>query len=798
MDRTWTVTLRQGHRASAKGSLRLKLHYRATASAADDSHDCQQTRRTRRRQEWTAETPGMPGGQFESANGARDDEAAESKQRRTSDKQKRDRGQYSDRQKRDTPQRERRHERPQHEAPEHRALSRTDGLPSNTEPATRKQDSPHADERGGAACENSGVCQFPSSVGTSVEEVCGEESRRSAEAMELPSSNNVVVGRMPVVGQKGKGKGGGKGYDQQAAVGGTSPNMMAELARMLQTMAAGTGWQQQQQQQQPNQKGGSWSQGSAGGWSESAAPSGGGFPGGGGEAELSAYERWAQEKEAEAKADTMEHAKRLMTERRSAKDTRFGRVRFWFPQSAMTYEGANPKLKGRMETYGQLSVDWGGLHSIGKFAEEDMLTAAHELGSKEKTTCRVLAIAMEPEYAYAIAESEAVPVVLRVPNGYQDELQEQLGRYSWDFMDDRESRKTFEHILELGMNHMKNPKRSTSMDTILDRHSVASALDMKTRMAEQMEREIQKRLAKEREAMKKELEAERKKAEEAQRRADETRNSRALKRSPAAPMRWGAPADPEGSSGCSGRGDAESSTRTPGSATASMATTPYSPDRRQLFSLPDSNTFPCDLDPMMTGTRAMDHRAADGDMSDASMGIAGEPEAEQHTPDDERRRHGQDDDAGNFVRRLQQALVEERVESTHQFKHTDVPQGKPAKQASSDSAGRQEGGSKPHRTCRKRGPCSPPRNVRVCQPGKGTLDGWVKKTTKSMDPAGAWSGLAKKQTGQKQTKPSTTAQDKKHITRASVKKAESKAGKKSKATAPDEGADSGDERSDEL
>lgn len=121
----------------------------------------------------------------------------------------------------------------------------------------------------------------------------------------MPSSNNVVIGRIPVAGTKGKGKGKGRQQELQPQWGTQGANPMHELMRLLQGIAQGGG-------------AGQWQETAAGvnsGRQEAVGPTGW---------EESAYDRWAKEKEQEAQTERDHYVERIV-ERRSASDAKNGR-----------------------------------------------------------------------------------------------------------------------------------------------------------------------------------------------------------------------------------------------------------------------------------------------------------------------------------------------------------------------------------------------------------------------------------------------------------------------------------------
>ena len=119
---------------------------------------------------------------------------------------------------------------------------------------------------------------------------------------------------------------------------------------------------------------------------------------------MSTYERWAKAKEQEELAKRDSAVERSFPggyDRRSAKDARFGRCKFWFPAKSMRDDPqtGEPVLGASSEVYGQVAHDWGGIVSNG-YTDSELLTAAGDFS--DKVACRIFAIAMPPFVATAI------------------------------------------------------------------------------------------------------------------------------------------------------------------------------------------------------------------------------------------------------------------------------------------------------------------------------------------------------------------------------------------------------------
>ena len=147
----------------------------------------------------------------------------------------------------------------------------------------------------------------------------------------------------------------------------------------------------------------------------------------------SAYDRWAKRREMELQQDKDKFVEKMVqADRKSAREGRFGRPRWWFPSSAMIQTKEGPALQDRRQAYAQLSYDWAAIHDNG-FSDEDLLTSSRE--SHEATSCRVVAVAMTPTEASALAEGSAVAVTIRSSMKMRDQLEDMLGGVDWSVAD---------------------------------------------------------------------------------------------------------------------------------------------------------------------------------------------------------------------------------------------------------------------------------------------------------------------------------------------------------------------------
>ena len=277
-------------------------------------------------------------------------------------------------------------------------------------------------------------------------------------------------------GGKGKGKGGPvQSYGGQQAT--QDPVQM--LARALQMVAGGAGAEGQQQMQHGVQQG-----------AEGAQQ----------QEQTSAYDQWAKEKEREAQRERDQYVERQL-DRRSCIDARQGRVKFWFPESAMVAvqdqggAGSQVRVKTRKATYGQISVDWGGVH--GAYTEEELLTAGNSL-TDENVKCRILSWAVPPQVAHATAEDEACLLAIAGPGEHTPMIQEILGRYDWGFLEDHRQVKLFESLLEAVMNKMGVYRYRTVGDAMMRARLPKQEEDIQAKI----EREVQRRIEEMMETMK--------------------------------------------------------------------------------------------------------------------------------------------------------------------------------------------------------------------------------------------------------------------------------------------------------
>ena len=164
--------------------------------------------------------------------------------------------------------------------------------------------------------------------------------------------------------------------------------------------------------------------------------------------EISTYERWAQTKEAEEQQRGDDHVGYTAggIERRSAKDSRYGRGKFWFPPRALVDDPNTGEavLQSRNAMYGQVrashrvqchrvglvqvSHDWGGIIA-GKFSDSDLLSSSVALG--EPCSCRIMAVAVGPGVATAVGEGSASMVGLKASPEVIDRVQSVLGTVDW-------------------------------------------------------------------------------------------------------------------------------------------------------------------------------------------------------------------------------------------------------------------------------------------------------------------------------------------------------------------------------
>mmetsp|Transcript_27358 Transcript_27358/g.71043 ORF Transcript_27358/g.71043 Transcript_27358/m.71043 type:complete len:350 (-) Transcript_27358:110-1159(-) len=88
-------------------------------------------------------------------------------------------------------------------------------------------------------------------------------------------------------------------------------------------------------------------------------------------------------------------------------------------------------LKSMADTYGQLRMDWGAIYKW-DWTESEVVSASEE--TSKAVPCRVIATAVHPTHAEALADGEAFLLTLRGTPSYRVLLQEILGRIAWDEM----------------------------------------------------------------------------------------------------------------------------------------------------------------------------------------------------------------------------------------------------------------------------------------------------------------------------------------------------------------------------
>ena len=232
--------------------------------------------------------------------------------------------------------------------------------------------------------------------------------------VQLPASKNVVIGRTPT---KGKGKGSGKGRPVEQRQEESSKDPLQTFLAALRAMA------------EKSQEGGTGEHQSSGRVAEKEAET---------KDEMSTYEKWAKKKEEEAQAvrdSAVAQSLGTGQGRWSARDSRFGRCKYWFPEKSMREDPHTGQFAvgPRDEVYCQVSHDWGGIIADG-YSDQDLLQAGSDLG--ESVPCRVLALAVPDHVSRSVGEGKAVMVAVKAPFGMTKRLSDILGVYDWSSLED--------------------------------------------------------------------------------------------------------------------------------------------------------------------------------------------------------------------------------------------------------------------------------------------------------------------------------------------------------------------------
>mgnify|MGYP006875401641 CR=1 FL=1 len=242
---------------------------------------------------------------------------------------------------------------------------------------------------------------------------------RTMSVVKLPPSSNVVVGRMPAAGgAKGKGKGKGSAKDPSAedSRSSVSYDPVNALVAALRTVIA---------PKDPAPK--SNESDSRGPQSKQQTD----------EAEESTYDNMAKQKEEarQLRDEAVSNSYRGGYDRRSARDSRFGRCKFWFPARAMREDPQTGEVAvgDRDSVYCQVSHDWAGIIADG-FPDKDLLRAAE--GLEAAVPCRVLAVAVPDYVANSVGEDSSVMIGVRAPFGMTGKMSELLGIFDWSRLED--------------------------------------------------------------------------------------------------------------------------------------------------------------------------------------------------------------------------------------------------------------------------------------------------------------------------------------------------------------------------
>lgn len=130
-----------------------------------------------------------------------------------------------------------------------------------------------------------------------------------------------------------------------------------------------------------------------------------------------------------------------------------------------TREGQAPKIKNRSQTYGQISIDWGGV--IGNFTEEELLTASQPL-TEGGVRCRILNVAVRPSISQAVGEDDAMMIALPGPAEHAEAVQNILGRYDWSGFQEEGRLAQLEQAMEAVAMH-NGMKKYGSVDEAMSR-----------------------------------------------------------------------------------------------------------------------------------------------------------------------------------------------------------------------------------------------------------------------------------------------------------------------------------------